>query len=751
MSDVSFVIIVAYALPSVPGNNDEVKTTSCITCDSIEDPGCKDDINSGMSKECPQNQQQSMGCYHFEENNKIKRGCISAIEDESLRNICTSNNDKCKSCRGNDCNSRQSGFLKCLSGDQLYQLEPSNPDTSALESKMCTNYIDECYIHVANNIVQRGCLCDAIQSQNDKTDLRADCENVDVCEKCSDQNDCNNRIIETEYCTICDANDEPNCKHAPSSLMRGQCPLSIRPFGCLMLKNDTMYVKRDCMSSDTSLRQLCLKESDECKYCFGDECNMKEYFAQCFSCRSDADKNGEDCIQRPWLTKLKTCTPYMDECFTHISEDGIATRGCFDDFHLDSEQCTNGDTCWRCNGPLGCNRFVVQSEYCLLCDSSENPLCKGNFTSSISTRCPQKTIMNLGCFQFINKSNGHTKRGCISSLSTIEQQLAKSQLTEWKHCKGRDNCNSRESFLKCFSCNSNDDANCVSNPTSSEIAVKVCNSYEDSCFSLIGAHNVSRGCLNELDWNLIVNYRSSPNRCDICTSYGEDICNDKKLKKFECVVCDSDTDEKCRNQPELFTPELCGLAGSDNGFGCFLSKDKTNRVRRGCVSDFTDATRKECPNSLDECRICSSQFCNKKDDFQQCWTCSSRDNSNCSHDNVADVTLSVCPNYMDKCLTAIDIDGFTVRKCISDQTDGDKEHLTTFAEFETCEDSKCNAGIFPKNRLKCFQCDGGMTCDLLQTSEKIPLEARPCRTYSIHDQCFTYHDGCKCEIRFHQQ
>lgn len=725
----------------MPENNDEIRTTSCITCDFTQDPGCKNDINSGMSKECPKNQHKSTGCYHFEERNKIKRGCISAIEDGDLRNICTSNSDYCKSCHGNNCNSRQSGFLKCLSGNQL---EPSNTDTSALESKICTNYIDECFIHVANNTVQRGCLGDAIQSQNDKIDkidFLRDCANADICEKCSDQNNCNNKIIEAEYCTICDTKDEPKCRLAPSQLMRGRCPLTIRPFGCLLFKYDTLHVKRDCMSSDANLRQLCLNDTDECKYCFGIECNIKEYFAQCFSCRSDADKNGEDCIQRPWLTELQTCKLYMDECFTHISENGILTRGCLDDFFLESEKCT-GDTCWRCNGPLGCNRFAVQSESCLSCDSIDNPLCKANFTFAISKKCPQKTIMNLGCYQFIDKSNGHTKRGCISSLSAIEQKLATSQSAEWKLCKGRDNCNLRESFVKCLSCNSDDDPNCTSNPTSSDIAVKVCNNYDDSCYSLIGAHNVTRGCLNELNWNLIVNYRSSPNRCDICVSHGDNICNDKKLQEFKCIVCDSDTNEKCRNQPELLTAELCGLAVSDDGFGCFLEIDKTNRTRRGCVSDLSDANRKKCLNSFDECRICKEENCNKKIDLQRCYTCTSRDDLNCTQD-VSDYTINICPNYMDKCLTAIDADGFTVRKCISNQTDSDKEHLSTYTKFEICNGNKCNADIFPNKRLQCFQCDGGKECEVLQTSENILFEPKPCQIYSVQDQCFTYVDESK--------
>ncbi|XP_055309594.1 uncharacterized protein LOC129573250 [Sitodiplosis mosellana] len=714
-------------------NDIAIKTESCITCDS-KDPNCRDNVSSKMLKKCRLST-KLMGCYHLEENDEIKRGCISDVQDEQFRRLCESNKNKCKESVENASN-EQKVFQKCLTGSHS---DPQTIGTATFESKTCTNHKDECYTHVANNVIRKGCLSDAKTFLKDGIDVESDCKDSDVCEKCSGSIDCNNKNIQKEFCIICDSKNQTACNYSPNYSMRGQCPLSIRPLGCLLFENGTS-VKRDCMSTDSELRELCLAESDTCKYCFGDGCNIKQHFSYCCNCSSAQD--GYACITTPWITKLQTCKHYLDECFTHINDDGIVTRGCLDDFRSDKGDCTNKDTCVRCSGGIGCNDIRPLKESCISCDSNDDSNCRSNVTLENSEVCPQKSIRRLGCFHFINETGGHTKRGCVSSLSTNDRNLEAKQPNKWKYCRGSDNCNSKTTFTKCLACDSSVNFDCISNPTLSGTSVKLCNNYDDSCFSVIGFHIVVRGCSNDMDWKSRISEKvchDSPEKCDICkNSENGEICNSKRFNGAKCISCDSEKDKRCHSEPELTYQKLCGLVNSpDEDLGCYLMRDSTNRTRRGCVSDLTAQDRFKCLNGTDQCQTCKGDNCNKKVEFQYCYVCTSRNDPICAQTDPSQA-LTMCPNYLDQCLTAIDSEGFTVRQCVSNQTRNSDPNK--FSMHNVCEESKCNGNIFPENRLQCFQCDGDRLCDRLRTNENVSLEEKPCAVYSKIDQCFMYMD-----------
>ncbi|XP_055309596.1 uncharacterized protein LOC129573251 isoform X2 [Sitodiplosis mosellana] len=714
-------------------NGNVIETESCISCDS-EDPSCRSNASSKMSKKCKLSP-ELMGCYHYEQNDEIKRGCISEIEDDHFRKSCESNSDQCKKCIGNECNSRQTGFQRCVITSDDFTRQKTN--SLMFDSKICSDYMDECYTHVADNSVQRGCLSDGAELSIDGVDILSDCKDPDICEKCSGAANCNNKEILNEFCTVCNSESHPFCKEAPNHLMRARCPLSIRPFGCYMYKNGIDFVGRDCMSTDSQLRKWCKTESDSCKYCFGDECNKKRYFEQCHYCNSNQD--GVNCKTKPWAIPLKTCKHYMDECYTHVNDDGVVTRGCFSEFESDNDNCTDKDTCLRCTGENACNDTPIKTESCISCDSSKNPNCRWNVTLENAKVCPQKTIRPLGCFHFINESDEYTKRGCVSSLNTNDRSFASKQPNQWKYCHGRDNCNSRSTFTKCFSCNSTVDSDCISNPTLSGSSVKLCNDYDDSCFSHIGSQTLVRGCLNDLGWKSIAKCRAFPEKCDICKGENGEICNDKRFSEAKCISCDSWKDKRCRNKPEFSGQKLCSLANSpDEDLGCYMIRDSNYRVRRGCASDLSIHHREMCWNKSDQCRICNGNNCNKKVEFQHCFVCTSKDDPNCVHSHPSDAS-TICPNYMDQCLTAIDSEGFTVRKCFSNGTD-EVAILKQFSMHELCEENNCNGVLYPEERRQCFQCNGDSACDSLRTSVNKSLEELPCRLYSKYDGCFTFMD-----------
>lgn len=606
-----------------------------------------------------------------------------------------------------------------------------NTDASKLGSKICRNYIDQCFTLVTNNTIQRGCL-------NDDGIIHAACNNDDICETCS-ENNCNGRKIQSELCVICDSKLDAKCRREPHDLMWDQCPFeSIHPMGCFMYEKDR-HVQRGCISSQNSnFRDLCLTEGDTCKYCFGDFCNKKPHFTRCRIC--DSNTNGEDCVRWPWKTQRKTCKSFLDECFTYVGEDGIVTRGCFHEFQSNGGKIEIDDnTCVLCSDDEdGCNDKAIKPEQCITCDSKIDEFCTMNATFSSSEICARKTINPLGCFHFINQTDNQTKRGCVANLNDQDRKRAIEQVNEWKYCVGRDNCNSKDAFASCISCNSSvDGPNCISDPSQSK--VKLCNNYDDSCYSFINSNEVSRGCISDLHLELLEKCRSSPGKCETCSNDSDVICNKEAFSAATCIACDSDSDYRCRNQPELLEEKLCSLIDSPtDDLGCFLDfNEDQNRVQRGCISDLKAQQRQKCLSDSDQCKACFQNNCNKKIGFQKCFSCTSMNNSNCVQNAPLDVAVT-CPNYLDKCLTAIDGNGFITRQCASDM------YSKSFNKSEVCEDDMCNGEIFPSNRIQCFQCDGDDSCDKLRSNVGIPLELKPCTVFNQYDQCFMYLDAGKC-------
>lgn len=233
-----------------------------------------------------------------------------------------------------------------------------------------------------------------------------------------------------------------------------------------------------------------------------------------------------------------------------------------------------------------------------------------------------------------------------------------------------------------------------------------------------------------------------------CNSYEiekSETRNDKVFGEFQCVSCDSKEDDRCRNHPELLSRKTCELTNSiDKDLGCYLFHDDFDRVRRGCVSDLTEQLHKMCLNKSDQCKICKESDCNTKVQFQHCYTCTSKDILNCAHNisselNSAELYRSICPNYMDQCLMALDSEGYTVRQCFLKEL-VQMEELEKFSMHDVCEENMCNGGMYPENRIQCFQCDGDETCNSLEINKNEPLEEMACKVYSKYDECFMYLD-----------
>lgn len=160
---------------------------------------------------------------------------------------------------------------------------------------------------------------------------------------------------------------------------------------------------------------------------------------------------------------------------------------------------------------------------------------------------------------------------------------------------------------------------------------------------------------------------------------------------------------------------------------------------RGCVRDLNPKKQGECRNQTSTCKTCTGKNCNKKIEFQQCITCDSRIQIECTR-NASILDSAMCDNYLSTCITGIDAHGHTRRRCSRQYKDEAIDFPNN--KFEVCKDNLCNTGIFPENRLQCYRCDGSDDCDFMPSDpdelEKSSWYLAPCGILSEFDQCYAY-------------
>lgn len=388
-------------------NDEPVEPLRCIECDSNFDINC---FGTALAPrvECPLEVIPS-GCYHQNNGQNIKRGCIRNLDKEA-QDLCKSDTDKCKRCVGHECNWKPF-FQKCV---------VTNPqNVSESESKTCKRYDDECFIHVSSSeIVQRGCTSD-ISESNLYNINSSDMQNEDVFEKCS-QDECNKRRVKRERCIVCSSKLNGNCVYNPMGF-REKCPLRVREMGCYLSFGDDYEVERGCVSQlEVEKRRKCGAGSNTCKTCIGHVCNEKRSFQFCKACDSEVD--GSFCVSSPWQLSNTPCPNYLDQCYTHV-KNGIVRRNCTGDATIQSvEKCRqNSENCKYCDDKNGCNSDEVRPGMCISCNSSDDPACATNTTFTKFEVCPL-SIHIAKCYHLINQTTGEHARGELIFDTDIMKQ-----------------------------------------------------------------------------------------------------------------------------------------------------------------------------------------------------------------------------------------------------------------------------------------------------------------------------------------
>lgn len=379
-------------------NDQEIRPTHCIACDSAVDKTC---ILSFLAEriKCPLEINPS-GCYHNYDGKYTRRGCIAYLDKEK-RESCESDSDTCKKCMGNECNWR-AYLRKCMA----VNMKLINED----ESKICKRYEDECFIHVANEIVRRGCTSDFIESPVEGIDFESDCRNDTICEKC-DESLCNDKQINNERCVECNSKYDRLCAHFPSNAPIKKCTLTLKKFGCYLWQAEELVAQRGCISElERDDRYECDRSRSTCKKCFGDKCNLKVNFQKCYVCDSVVD--GEDCLTSPRSIGDETCPNYTDHCYMKVV-DGRVKRGCVGDKTVPSvDICDeNPETCEHCSAENPCNNKPIWLTTCISCNSKADKTCATNSTYDQIEMCPITSIHPQKCYHYIDEKTGQHKRG----------------------------------------------------------------------------------------------------------------------------------------------------------------------------------------------------------------------------------------------------------------------------------------------------------------------------------------------------
>lgn len=585
----------------------------------------------------------------------VRRGCLSDLSSIEYAK-CEANKTDCKTCKGSNCNNRNS-FQQCYACNSTEDVNCIRA-VSSFDPVTCRAYNDECYIHVANDVVTRGCL-----RESSNVYVETECKDRDICQKCAGEVGCNNKTIDGEFCMTCDSDVNPDCRTNLTIAMRTQCSLAVSPMGCYRFEdegNGGEIVKRGCVSNiRPDEREMCRRQGDNCKTCFGDDCNTRITFQRCYVCNSTESVN---CIRVPSIFPVAMCRDYLDTCFTRVMND-IVDRGCLRQTAASNdeliEDCSNNEVCATCNEKDRCNNKVIEGEFCLTCDSNLDTNCRSNVSYAMRTQCAL-AVTTIGCYRFEDEHD-LVKRGCVSDVRPDDREMCRNQTDLCKTCLGND-CNEKISFQKCHVCNSTSSVNCIRAPNA--FPAPICRDYLDKCFTHVRNDIVVRGCARQsteeqvnLDCGKIVN----ADYCDLCM---DGRCNNRIVDGEFCLTCDSSFDTNCRTNLTTDMRKQCALAV--NPMGCYRSENKDDLVKRGCLANVDADKRQMCRTEGRSCKTCVGNDCNAKTTFQQCVTCRSAGNDTLCETNAASFDNQMCKYYLDDCFTHVR-NNITTRGCLLEQ------------------------------------------------------------------------------------
>lgn len=148
-------------------------------------------------------------------------------------------NKTCTSCQSSKCNGHSlkldNPTKKCMVCDSKDDATCVS-ELTAKHSKECKNADDQCFTHIEQSNIKRGCL------SGQSSDFPSICQkNGEKCSICK-ENDCNNQKIVLETCIDCDSANDEKCQQKLNSHKGKICSTltSKESLGCFLSTVNTL-------------------------------------------------------------------------------------------------------------------------------------------------------------------------------------------------------------------------------------------------------------------------------------------------------------------------------------------------------------------------------------------------------------------------------------------------------------------------------------------------------------------------------
>uniref|UniRef100_A0A182Y074 DUF753 domain-containing protein n=1 Tax=Anopheles stephensi TaxID=30069 RepID=A0A182Y074_ANOST len=712
------------------------KQTYCNQCTGVT--ACEQPIPSTACTDSSFTNQ----CYLYSDGTRqMRKGCVLDL-DPAMADVCYDQTDpRCTLCKDNQCN--QQHCVRCDSGTDGMGCVVADKAAVALQYKLCAG--DVCRVEIdAEGHTVRGCLEDFENPV---------CEPGSCVETVESGSNAGVFPADRRQCYKC-AGD--SC-WAPAEESDGEYCLLYRGAedGCYIY-NDGSTIVRGCTTDPEARCAGDDSDPDEaCTVSLTDLSNDAAQSQTPMTCYADCPGNMPPCL-------TVTCPRPSDRCFVSVSLSGVITRGC-----TPTSCPADSKDCFTCNEPI-CNGVY---SVCSTCDTAIDTGCAVGLQQS-GAICEQST----GCFQY--RDEDRAVFGCAEQASPLcVDSEERCQFCEEPLCNAKD-------LNLCYTC-----TDCPDALTPGGAMLKLCAEAGDHCITGLYDGRIDRGCQSGLahpidEYSVIEDCTAEPG-CNqlLITEY---------VSCYACVDCPDGANEAdatlCLNPPtnQCYTKRESNgtisrgcanedaLIGCDNGINCVVceqSNCNSKAVPREfscvqCPRGEACADRNvlsDCPNTLgmvfDACVIhrlgsevtkgCLSSpslfalcYGNTNDDRctvtyesqgnahpVQCIDC--RGGVDCVRGDPDELPTDTA--FHGSCVSFVDANGMVVRGNVINYPEcQDSSHCAE------CFSDVCNGGLFPDDRLLCYQCSG-------EPCARLPLAAinpEPCLRYdAANEKCYTWYES----------
>lgn len=243
--------------------------------------------------------------------------------------------------------------ITCISCDSKSSFDC---ETSVRKQDRCKSTTNKCFtaLYEDRRTLVRG--CDAAPDPELYT-FGTGANQIEVCE---DGDNCNSKRIEMESCFPLQYERSAVIRGRSfhEIVSKRICPLGLKPMGCYALINSKGSEVRSGCVSDMALGRDKQAHNEEIFNCMGKSCNKKFTFLACLS----HDANDHIHLNAmPTNAKFNVCEAY-DKCFTYVHNEQTAERGCLSKASAQvRNDCAHKDKrCSLCNDSIGCNRYEAK-------------------------------------------------------------------------------------------------------------------------------------------------------------------------------------------------------------------------------------------------------------------------------------------------------------------------------------------------------------------------------------------------------